>query len=75
MKDIACSTGSACTTISFDPSHVIRALGYEIELAHSTIRFSLGRFNTETEVSTALEIINKTVSDMKENLPSRRLTI
>ena len=74
MKDIACSTGSACTTISFDPSHVIRALGYEIELAHSTIRFSLGRFNTETEVSTALEIINKTVSDMKENLPSRRLT-
>ena len=74
MKGIACSTGSACTSISLEPSHVIRALGYDTELAHSTIRFSLGRFNTEAEVSTALEMINKTVSGMKESLPSRRLT-
>lgn len=73
MKGIACSTGSACTSTSLEPSHVIRALGRNTELAHSAIRFSLGRFNTEAEISTALEIINDAVAEMKHNLLSKRL--
>ncbi|MFQ6609043.1 MAG: cysteine desulfurase family protein [Fidelibacterota bacterium] len=73
MKGVACSTGSACTSTSLEPSHVIRALGRDSELAHSAVRFSLGRFNTESEISTALEIINNAVAEMKQSLPSQRL--
>ncbi|ODS29620.1 MAG: iron sulfur (Fe-S) cofactor synthesis protein NifS, partial [Candidatus Scalindua rubra] len=73
MKGIACSTGSACTSTSLEPSHVIRALGRKTELAHSAVRFSLGRFNTEAEISTALETINEAVAEMKQSLPSQRL--
>ncbi|HEY7320118.1 MAG TPA: IscS subfamily cysteine desulfurase [Candidatus Binatia bacterium] len=50
LKDIAVSTGSACTSASLEPSHVLRAIGVEEELAHTAIRFGLGRFNTEEEV-------------------------
>jgi len=73
MKGIACSTGSACTSTFLEPSHVIRALGRKTELAHSAVRFSLGRFNTEAEISTALETINEAVAEMKQSLPSQRL--
>lgn len=50
LKDVAVSTGSACTSASLEPSHVLRAIGVEEELAHTSIRFGLGRFNTEEEV-------------------------
>ena len=50
LKEIAVSTGSACTSASLEPSHVLRAIGVEEELAHTSIRFGLGRFNTEEEV-------------------------
>ncbi|ODS30055.1 MAG: iron sulfur (Fe-S) cofactor synthesis protein NifS, partial [Candidatus Scalindua rubra] len=73
MKGIACSTGSACTSTFLEPSHVIRALGYNTELAHSAVRFSLGRFNTEEEISTAIKIINDAAAEMKQSLPSKRL--
>ena len=73
MKGVACSTGSACSSVNLEPSHVIKALGYNNELAHSAVRFSLGRFNTEDEIDRAITEINKTVSLMKENSPRQRL--
>ena len=66
MKGIACSTGSACSSASLEPSHVIKALGRDTELAHSAIRFSLGRFNTGAEIDTAISLINRVVKDLKE---------
>tara|TARA_Y100000590_G_scaffold148148_2_gene170234 strand:- start:14033 stop:15226 length:1194 start_codon:yes stop_codon:yes gene_type:complete len=66
MKGLACSTGSACSSASLKPSHVIKALGHDIELAHSAIRFSLGRFNTSKQISQAIKIINSTIKDLKD---------
>ncbi|MBC8322095.1 MAG: cysteine desulfurase [Candidatus Marinimicrobia bacterium] len=73
MKGVACSTSSACSSANLEPSHVIKALGHNNELAHSAVRFSLGRFNTEDEIDRAITEINKTVSLMKENSPRQRL--
>jgi len=72
MKSIACSTGSACSSASLDPSHVIKALGRDTELAHSAIRFSLGRFNHAKEISDAITVINQTLRDLKEKQLNRR---
>tara|TARA_B100001123_G_scaffold447741_1_gene606242 strand:- start:773 stop:1963 length:1191 start_codon:yes stop_codon:yes gene_type:complete len=72
MKGIACSTGSACSSASLEPSHVIKALGRDTELAHSAIRFSLGRFNTTAEIDTAISVINRVVRDLKEKKLHRR---
>ena len=66
MKNIACSTGSACTSASLKPSHVITALGYDTELAHTAIRFSLGRFNNADEIATAGKMIINAATAAKQ---------
>jgi cysteine desulfurase len=69
IKRIACSSGSACTSASLEPSYVLRALGVDVELAHTSIRFGLGRFNTEEEVDWALKLIVKKVRQLREMSP------
>ena len=73
MKEIACSTGSACTSANLEPSHVVKALGRSNELAHSAIRFSLGRFNKAQEIEYAIKEIIDTVSFIKEKSPQQQL--
>jgi len=72
MKRIACSAGSACSSMSLEPSHVIKALGRDTELAHSAIRFSLGRFNTEKEIEAVILEVNSTVNDLKLSRQNRK---
>src|SRR5262249_23125572 len=62
LRDVAVSSGSACTTASLEPSYVLKALGQEDELAHGSIRFGLGRFNTEEEVD---EVIRDVVGAVR----------
>ncbi|MBC04400.1 MAG: IscS subfamily cysteine desulfurase [Phycisphaerae bacterium] len=69
IKEIACSSGSACTSASLEPSYVLRALGVDVELAHTSIRFGLGRFNTEAEVDYAVELITRKVRFLREMSP------
>ena len=72
MKGIACSTGSACSSMNLEPSHVIKVLGYTNELAHSAIRFSLGRFNTDKEIDRSIRIINETVKHIRMKKSKRK---
>lgn len=74
LKKIACSTGSACTSTSMVASHVIKALGLGEEAAHSALRFSIGRFTTEKDISLSVDYINDVVSKLKARLPSLQLT-
>ena len=69
IKSIACSSGSACTSASLEPSYVLRALGVDVELAHTSIRFGLGRFNTEEEVDWAIQLIVQKVCQLREMSP------
>src|SRR4051812_731723 len=69
MKDVAVSSGSACTSASLEPSYVLRALGIGEELAHTSIRFGLGRFNTEEEVDYVVDHVAKNVSKLRELSP------
>jgi len=69
LKDLAVSSGSACTSASLEPSYVLRALGREDELAHSSIRFSLGRFSTQEEVDYAVAKIRDQVNRLRELSP------
>ncbi|HYK64630.1 MAG TPA: IscS subfamily cysteine desulfurase [Patescibacteria group bacterium] len=69
INDIAVSSGSACTSATLEPSYVIRALGIDDELAHSSIRFGLGRFNTTEEVDYVTERVSKEVKRLREMSP------
>ncbi|QUM82144.1 IscS subfamily cysteine desulfurase [Moritella sp. 5] len=69
LKDLAVSSGSACTSASLEPSYVLRALGLNDEMAHSSIRFSFGRFTTEEEVDYATSIIEENISKLREMSP------
>ncbi|TPH19303.1 IscS subfamily cysteine desulfurase [Litorilituus lipolyticus] len=69
LKDLAVSSGSACTSASLEPSYVLRALGLNDEMAHSSIRFSFGRFTTEEEVDYAIDLIKKSIGHLRDMSP------
>jgi cysteine desulfurase len=69
LKDMAVSSGSACTSASLEPSYVLRALGREDELAHSSLRFTLGRFTTEAEIDYVLSQVRRQVERLRELSP------
>jgi cysteine desulfurase len=69
IKEIAVSSGSACTSASLEPSYVLRALGRSDELAHSSIRFTLGRFTTEEEIDYAVKLIKAKIGKLRDLSP------
>ncbi|HEX5093759.1 MAG TPA: IscS subfamily cysteine desulfurase [Burkholderiales bacterium] len=69
IKDIAVSSGSACTSASLEPSYVLRALGRSDELAHSSIRFTLGKFTTQEEIDYAVDLVQTKVAKLRELSP------
>ena len=69
IKDVAVSSGSACTSASLEPSYVLRALGRNDELAHSSIRFTVGRFTTEADIDYAMKLITSKIEKLRELSP------
>ena len=69
LRDLAVSSGSACTSASLEPSYVLRALGRNDELAHSSIRFTLGRYTTIEEVDYTIDLVKKAVTKLRELSP------
>jgi cysteine desulfurase len=72
LRGIACSTGSACSSGSLEPSHVLTAIGLKPEQARASIRFSLGRFNTDEDVEAALKILPAVVERLRSVSPKYR---
>jgi cysteine desulfurase len=69
IKDVAVSSGSACTSASLEPSYVLRALGRSDELAHSSIRFTIGRFTTEEEIDFVIDLLHRKINKLRELSP------
>jgi len=69
IKDLAVSSGSACTSASLEPSYVLRALGVHEELAHTSIRFGIGRFTTEEEIDFAVKLVKESINRLREMSP------
>ena len=69
IKDIACSSGSACTSASLEPSYVLRAMGVDVELAHTSIRFGIGRFTTKEKIEYSVRLIVEKVNWLREMSP------
>jgi len=69
IRDVAVSSGSACTSASLEPSYVLRAMGVEEELAHSSIRFGIGKFNTEEEVDYVADLVTESVKRLRDMSP------
>lgn len=69
IKDVAVSSGSACTSASLEPSYVLRALGRNDELAHSSIRFTLGRFTTVEEIDYTIDLLQNKIGKLRELSP------
>jgi len=69
IKDLAVSSGSACTSSSLEPSYVLRALGVDEDLAHTSIRFGIGRFTTEEEIDEAIKIVTSNIQRLRDMSP------
>jgi cysteine desulfurase len=69
LRDLAVSSGSACTSASLEPSYVLRALGLNDEMAHSSIRFSIGRYTTEQQIDDAIAKVRRAVEKLRELSP------
>jgi cysteine desulfurase len=69
IKDVAVSSGSACTSASLEPSYVLRALGRSDELAHSSIRFTVGRFTTEEQIDYTVDLVQRKIAKLRALSP------